>query len=152
MLLPQGRISEQHLSASRGNAWLKPCAAPSRCHESAGLADADDQNSDGPAGASRPAGPSQQSERCQTERRDLPRLRRLRITRRPVWVRILTLKPETRLRLRLVPPRVRFVIGFLRRPACRQVATLSVGVSRYPRASCRCSPTPERHRGLAPGR
>ncbi len=150
MLLPQGRISEQHLSASRGNAWLKPCAAPSKRHESAGLDDVDDQNSDGPAGASRPAGPSQQYGRSQTERRDLPRLRRLRITRRPVWVRILTLKPETRLRLRLVPPRVRFVMEFLRRPARHQKSILSVGVSRYPRASYRCSRTPEHRRGLAP--
>jgi hypothetical protein len=49
----------------------------------------------------------------QTARRARPRLRRVRITRRPVWVRMRTRKPETRLRLRLVPPRVRLVIELL---------------------------------------
>ena len=87
----------------------------------------------------------------QTDRRERPRLRRLRITRRPVCVRMRTLKPETRLRLRLVPPRVRFVMGFFRHPAFRQGATLSAGVSRYPQASCRGSQIWERLRGLAPG-
>ena len=53
----------------------------------------------------------------QTARRDRPRLRRVRITRRPVWERMRTRKPETRFRLRLVPPRVRFVITVVLRPA-----------------------------------
>ena len=53
----------------------------------------------------------------QTARRDRPRLRRVRITRRPVWERMRTLKPETRFRLRLVPPRVRFVMTVVWRPA-----------------------------------
>ena len=52
----------------------------------------------------------------QAARRERPRLRRVRITRRPVWERMRTRKPETRLRLRLVPPRVRFVITGLWRP------------------------------------
>ena len=53
----------------------------------------------------------------QAARRARPRLRRVRITRRPVWERIRTRKPETRLRLRLVPPRVRLVITVSWRPA-----------------------------------
>lgn len=39
-----------------------------------------------------------------------PRLRRLRMTRRPVWDLMRTLKPLTRLRLRLVPSSVRLVM------------------------------------------
>ena len=46
-----------------------------------------------------------------------PRLRLVRMTRRPVWERMRTLKPETRFRLRLVPPRVRFVITVVWSPA-----------------------------------
>ena len=53
----------------------------------------------------------------QTARRERPRLRRVRITRRPVWDRMRTRKPETRFRLRLVPPRVRFVITVVWSPA-----------------------------------
>ena len=48
---------------------------------------------------------------------DRPRLRRVRITRRPVCERIRTRKPETRLRFLLVPPRVRLVIAASWRPA-----------------------------------
>lgn len=46
----------------------------------------------------------------QTANRARPRRRRARTTRRPVWVRMRTLKPETRLRLRLVPSKVRLVM------------------------------------------
>ena len=46
-----------------------------------------------------------------TESLARPRLRRARITRRPVGVCILARNPETLLRLRLVPSRVRFVIN-----------------------------------------
>ena len=53
----------------------------------------------------------------QTARRERPRLRRVRITRLPVWERMRTLKPETRFRWRLVPPRVRFVMTVVWRPA-----------------------------------
>ena len=87
----------------------------------------------------------------QADRRERPRLRRLRMTRRPVCVRMRTLKPETRLRLRLVPPRVRFVMRFFRHPAFRQGASLSARVSRYPQASCRGSRIQERLRGPVPG-
>ena len=65
----------------------------------------------------------------QTARRLRPRLRRVRITRRPVCERMRTRNPETRLRLRLVPPRVRFVMMDCRRPTYRQFANLSVGWS-----------------------
>ena len=47
----------------------------------------------------------------QTAKRARPRLRRVRIRRLPVWVRMRTRKPDTRLRLRLVPSRVRLVMG-----------------------------------------
>ena len=46
-----------------------------------------------------------------------PRLRRVRITRRPVWERIRTRKPETRFLLRFVPPRVRLVMDVSWLPA-----------------------------------
>lgn len=46
----------------------------------------------------------------QTASCDRPRLRRLRMTRRPVWLRMRTRNPLTRLRLRLVPSSVRLVI------------------------------------------
>jgi len=46
-----------------------------------------------------------------TANRVRPRLRRVRITRRPVWDRMRTRNPETRFLLRLVPPNVRFVIS-----------------------------------------
>lgn len=39
-----------------------------------------------------------------------PRLRRLRMTRRPVWLRMRTRNPLIRLRLRLVPSSVRLVM------------------------------------------
>jgi hypothetical protein len=52
-----------------------------------------------------------QSQGAQTARRARPRRRRDLITRRPVWLRMRTRKPETRLRFRLVPSRVRLVIG-----------------------------------------
>ena len=55
--------------------------------------------------------------RNQAASRERPRLRRVRITRRPVWERMRTRKPDTRLRLRLVPPSVRFVIRGLWLPA-----------------------------------
>jgi hypothetical protein len=53
----------------------------------------------------------------QTARRARPRRRRARIKRRPVWVRMRTRKPETRLRLRLVPSNVRFVMVLTDQPA-----------------------------------
>ncbi len=46
-----------------------------------------------------------------TAKRARPLRRRARTTRRPVWVRIRTLKPETRLRFRLVPSSVLLVMG-----------------------------------------
>lgn len=49
----------------------------------------------------------------QTASRARPRLRRLRMTRRPVWRRMRTRKPLTRLRLRLVPSSVRLVMVVL---------------------------------------
>ena len=58
-----------------------------------------------------------QGSEAQTASLIRPRLRLVRITRRPVWERMRTLKPETRLRLRLVPPRVRLVILMLWLPA-----------------------------------
>ncbi|AII47109.1 hypothetical protein KR49_11975 [Synechococcus sp. KORDI-49] len=53
----------------------------------------------------------------QTASRERPRFLRVRITRRPVWERMRTRKPDTRLRLRLVPPRVRLVISVVWLPA-----------------------------------
>lgn len=47
---------------------------------------------------------------AQTASRTRPRLRRLRITRRPVWDLMRTRNPLTRLRLRLVPSSVRLVM------------------------------------------
>ena len=44
-------------------------------------------------------------------------MRRVRITRRPVWERIRTRKPETRFLLRFVPPRVRLVMDVSWLPA-----------------------------------
>lgn len=46
----------------------------------------------------------------QTASRARPRRRRARTTRRPVWVRMRTRNPDTRLRLRLVPSNVRLVM------------------------------------------
>ena len=75
--------------------------------------------------------------RAQTARRERPRRRRVRITRRPVWLRIRTRKPDTRLRLRLVPSRVRFVMTFASQPAtlsgtpCNQLGSISI--SQLPR-------------------
>lgn len=49
----------------------------------------------------------------QTASRARPRLRRLRMTRRPVWHLMRTRNPLTRLRLRLVPSSVRLVMVLL---------------------------------------
>jgi hypothetical protein len=46
----------------------------------------------------------------QTASRARPRRRRARTTRRPVWVRMRTRNPDTRLGLRLVPSNVRLVM------------------------------------------
>lgn len=54
--------------------------------------------------------------RPQTARRALPLRRRERTTRRPVWLRMRTRKPETRLRLRLVPSSVRLVMTNFSQP------------------------------------
>ena len=52
-----------------------------------------------------------------TANRVRPRLRRVRITRRPVWDRMRTRNPDTRFLLRLVPPKVRLVISVVWRLA-----------------------------------
>ena len=60
------------------------------------------------------------ADQTQAAKRDRPRLRRVRITRRPVCERMRTRKPETRLRFRLVPPKVRLVMDLPRLPAFHQ--------------------------------
>ncbi len=59
-----------------------------------------------------------------TVRRARPLRRRALITRRPVAVLMRARKPDVRLRLRLVPSRVRFVIGLLQWCRLQQKVTV----------------------------
>jgi len=89
---------------------------------------------------------------AQTARRARPRRRRVRITRRPVWLRIRTRKPDTRLRLRLVPSRVRFVMTLASQPDTLSGTPSALSWDRSRSASCPDSPRSAPRPGPGPGR